>query len=105
MSDRLALGLLGAGVVVVGIGAGLVWNASQLDDDASAENDQSRRVELMDRADGRRTAGEIAFGLGGALVIAGAIKLAIPPEAPRPSVATVRRVDGGAVVVLGGTFW
>jgi len=104
MSDTVALGLLGAGIVGVGIGAGLVWNASQLDDDASAEGDQSRRLELSDRADGRRTAGKIALGLGGALVIGGAIKLAIPPDAPRATVATIRRVNGGAMVVLGGSF-
>lgn len=105
MSDTVALVLVGGGVVGLGVGGGLMWNAGLLDDDASSESDQRRRVELQDSADTRRIAGGIALGVGGALLIAGAIKLAIPPSMPRASIATVRRVDGGAVVVLGGSFW
>lgn len=101
VGDIVAWSLLGVGTVGAGIGAGLLWNAGELEDDANNETNQQRVIELRDRADSRRTAGLVALGVGGAVLIAGAIKLAIPPDAPQPA---VQRTAGGAVVLVGGVF-
>jgi tetratricopeptide (TPR) repeat protein len=104
-SDTTALVVLGVGAAALGIGAGLSWHAGNLDDQAddplTAEPD---RPGLRDQAASERTSSAIAFVAGGALVVAGAIKLAIPPSAPRPDLATVTPTDGGAMLVLGGRF-
>lgn len=105
LSDTTALVALGVGAAALGIGAGLSWHAGDLDDQAdnplTAEPD---RPGLRDQAASERTGSVIAFAAGGALVVAGAIKLAIPPSAPRPDLATVTPIGGGAMLVLGGRF-
>lgn len=104
-SDTTALVVLGVGAAALGIGAGLSWHAGSLDDEAddplTAEPD---RPGLRDQAASERTGSAIALAAGGALVVVGAIKLAIPPRAPRPDLATVTPTDGGAMLVLGGRF-
>lgn len=104
-SDTSALALLGTGAIGVGAGFWLRSHAQDLDDQAddrtTAEPD---RAPLRDRADRYRTGATVAFAAGGALVVVGLIKLAIPPDAPRPTLATLQPTTGGALVVVGGRF-
>lgn len=103
-SDTSALAILGTGAIGVGVGAWLTVHAQDLDDQADAPETPEPRTALHDRADRYRTGATIAFAAGGALVVVGAIKLAISPDAPRPTLATLRPTTGGALVVLGGRF-
>ena len=70
--------LTGTGVAVAGVGIGLLVNASGLDDDADAENDEVKRNDLRDRADSRRTMGSIVVPVGAAVALVGIVKLAWP---------------------------
>lgn len=104
-SDTSALAILGTGAIGVGAGAWMVTRAQDLDDQAEAPTTaEPDRAPLRDRADRYRTGATIALAAGGALVIVGAIKLAIPPDAPRPTLATLQPTTGGALVVVGGRF-
>jgi tetratricopeptide (TPR) repeat protein len=103
-SDTVALGLTGAGLVGVGVGLGYVVHASDLDDQAAGELIQVRKQALLADADHAQTIGLVALGTGGAFLLAGAIKLAIPPDAPQPSLATLQPLHGGALVIVGGSF-
>lgn len=104
-SDTSALALLGTGAIGVALGGWFVMRAEDLDAQAAApETPEPDRNGLYDRADRSRTGAAITFAAGGALVLVGAIKLAIPPDAPQPSHATLRPIAGGALVVVGGRF-
>ena len=104
-SDRLSLAFIGAGVVGVGIGGGLLVSANGLDDDANAEPNDQRARDLHGRADSRRTFGMVALGVGGAVLAAGVVKFILPPAArPVTSVASFRPLDGGGVLVLSGAL-
>jgi tetratricopeptide (TPR) repeat protein len=71
--------LTGAGAVAAGIGVYLLIDAAQLEDDADAA-DESKAGALFEQANDRRTIGWPTLGAGAALLTAGIIKLAIPPE-------------------------
>ncbi len=104
-SDTSALAILGTGAIGVGVGGWLLVRAQDLDDQADAPSTaEPDRAPLRDRASTSRTGATIALAAGGALVIVGAIKLAIPPDVPRPTVATLQPTAGGALVVVGGRF-
>lgn len=103
-SDTSALAILGTGAIGVGAGLWLRSHAQDLDDQADAPETPEPRAPFHDRADRFRTGATVALAAGGALVLVGAIKLAIPPDAPRPMVATLQPTTGGALVVVGGRF-
>jgi len=103
-SDTSALVILGTGAIGVGVGAWLTIHAQDLDHQADAPGTPEPRSALHDRADRYRTGATIALAAGGALVIVGAIKLAIPADAPRPTVATLQPTTNGALVVVGERF-
>ncbi len=100
----MALGLIGGGVVGIAVGGGFLWNASQLDSDGNAEPNDDRARDLHDRADGRRTIGTVAIGVGAAVLVGGIVKFALVPEAKRPTVAGLHPVAGGAMVVFSGVL-
>ena len=103
--DRVSLALIGVGVVGVGVGAGFLWNAGQLDDDANSEPNDQRARDLHDRADTRRTLGQVVAGVGAVALVAGVVKFAIPAAArPAASVASFRVVEGGGMLVLSGSM-
>jgi tetratricopeptide (TPR) repeat protein len=102
--DTAALVIGGVGVAAVGVGVGLYVHAGQLEDRARAVGTADEdRAGLLSRADGERTAAPIVLGLGAAVLVAGVVKFAIPPDAHRATVATAP-TSGGAVVVFGGRF-
>jgi len=104
LSDRIAVSLVGVGLLGVGVGAGFWWHATKLEADSGTATDEAEINDLRNRADTQRTVGQIALGAGAAVLVAGVIKLAVPPDAPRPAVASVQPVRGGAMLVLGGDF-
>jgi tetratricopeptide (TPR) repeat protein len=103
-SDTSALVILGTGAIGVGAGVWLRSHAQDLDDQGDAPETPEPRAPFHDRADRFRTGATVALAAGGALVLVGAIKLAIPQDAPRPTVATLQPTAGGALVVVGGRF-
>jgi len=76
-ADKLGWGLAGTGLAVTGVAVWLGIDAKGLDDDANAEAGQAKRGYLRDRADSRRLAGTIVGVAGGALLVAGIVKLAL----------------------------
>ena len=103
-SDTSALVILGTGAIGVGAGVWLRSHAQDLDEQGDAPETPEPRAPFHDRADRFRTGATVALAAGGALVLVGAIKLAIPQDAPRPTVATLQPTAGGALVVVGGGF-
>lgn len=103
-SDTSALAILGTGAIGVGAGFWLRSHAQDLDDQGDAPDTPEPRGQYHDRANRFRTGATVALAAGGAFVVVGLIKLAIPPDAPRPTLATLHPTTGGAVVVLGGRF-
>lgn len=91
-SDTLGWTLSGAGLVATGIGGYLLFDASDLYDQANHEPRQEVRTQLRSQGDSRRTSGVIV-GVGGvALLTAGIIKLAIHPSATRETTETAWNV-------------
>ena len=105
--DRLALGLIGVGVLGAGVGGWLVLRANGLDDDGNAATNDGDAQRLHDRATTSRTFGAVALSVGGAALIAGVIKYIIPPP-PRllggAELTTITPLDGGAIVTIGGAL-
>jgi len=75
--DPLALALLGTGVVATGIGTGLLVYAHSLDEDSrnATTIDDARR--FGDQARSRGNIGLVTLGAGGALVIAGVVRIVL----------------------------
>ncbi len=80
--DRVGLALGGGGAALAMVGGLLLWNAASLDEQAASEDQEPVRDDLRERADGRRRWGGVALGVGGAVLVAGVIKLALTPDAP-----------------------
>lgn len=78
--DGLGWGLAGSGTVAGAASLWLFLDARSIDQDVNEEQTQSRRVELREAAEDRRLAGTIIAVGGGLLLVAGVVKLAIPPR-------------------------
>lgn len=103
LSDLVALGLLGGGVVGVGVGTAFLVHSGRLDEQASSEMIQSRKQDLADRANTAQTVGLISLVVGGGFLVGGAIKLAVPPDARQTTVTMAPRHDG-VVFSISGSF-
>ena len=102
--DWIGWSAVGAGAAFAIAGGALTWHAGTLYDDADQEPDEQANQDLRDRADTQRIGGQVALGVGAALVVVGAVKLiAFKPSPRAPSVALAPR-DGGGVLVVGGRF-
>jgi hypothetical protein len=103
-SDTTAWVLLGGGVAVGALGVSLAWHAGSLENEAKAgETPEPDRPGLLDRAAGERSASRVAYVAGAALLVGGAIKLAVPPSSPQVMASVVPAREGG-LVVLSGRF-
>jgi hypothetical protein len=101
--DRVGWGLAGIGVVGVGVGAGLLINAANLDREANSTLDQRQHDQLRDKASSRGLLGTV-FGLGGVgLLVCGIVKLAVHTDASS-SVASWGIVPSGNGLTLVGAF-
>ena len=102
--DWIGWSAVGVGAAFAIAGGALTWHAGTLYDDANQEQDERANQDLRDRADTQRIGGQVALGVGAALVVVGAVKLiAFKPSPRAPSVALAPR-DGGGVLVVGGHF-
>jgi tetratricopeptide (TPR) repeat protein len=105
-SDGIGWTVLGAGGLGAGAAGLVLASAAGIRDDARLSQGEGRRAELHDRARTRRLGGA-ALGLGSAaLIVAGAIKLAVH-SGPRAASSARRILEGlslsrHGVVVLGG---
>jgi tetratricopeptide (TPR) repeat protein len=91
--DRVAWGLVGVGVVGAGVGGGLLLHADSLNGQAARETNFDERTRLRDRASSQRTAGTVSTAIGGAVLVAALVKLALVP-APRASRAAAHISPG-----------
>lgn len=97
--DGLGVGLLVGGAAVGGVGVGLlgaaagkasdVMNAGMYDDYA----DGAGKVRTL------RVAGGVLAGVGGALIVAGVVRLVVRARAPRRDVAVWTAPDGAGLVM------
>ena len=76
--DSVGWLIAGTGTVALGVGIGLLVNASSIESDGDAEPDETRADELYARADSRRTLGTVFALAGGAVAALGVVKLIIP---------------------------
>lgn len=77
----------GTGLAIVGVGGFLLLEARGFRAEAEDEPREDVRIDLRERADSRQTWGTAATVTGGALLIAGIVKLALRPDAPHRSTA------------------
>lgn len=83
--DAFGWGLVGAGVALAGVGTALLIDAASLRSDANGVPSQEQQNALHDKADSRALGGTILAIGGGALVVAGIIKLAVRDRDNSPS--------------------
>ena len=98
-ADPIGWTLAGGGVAVGAAGAFFLLDARSLDRDADAEPRDDVRDELRAKADDRRTWGTVGAVAGGALLVAGVVKLALTPDAPAPRIAV--RVAPTSIAIAG----
>ena len=98
-ADRIGWTLAGSGVAVGGVGMFFLLDAGSLRSDAENEVRDDVRAELRAKADRRQTWGTIGAVAGGALLVAGVVKLAITPDAPQPRIAV--RVAPTSIAIAG----
>lgn len=82
-ADPLGWTLAGGGVAVGALGAFFLLDARSLRSDAAMESRDDVRGELRANAATRQTWGTVGAVAGGALLIAGVVKLALVPDPPR----------------------
>ena len=97
-ADTLGWTIGGAGLVVAGVGGFLLLDARGLRADANDEDSEPARIDLRERADKHQSWGTAATITGGALLIAGIVKLALRPDAPR------RATSGGSLRITPSGF-
>ncbi len=103
-SDKLGWTIAGAGTATAGIGTFLLLDARDLRVQINNEPNDATRMEMRATADRRQTWGTVATVAGGALLVAGVVRLALAPEAPdrsRPR-ASLRLSPAG--IALEGRF-
>jgi tetratricopeptide (TPR) repeat protein len=100
--DRWGWALAGGGAALLAASAATAWSARSLQDDANREPTASTRGDLRDRADRRLLVGAGLAAAGGALVVAGVLKLAITGSDERPD--PVHLVVGPDSIGLRGSF-
>ncbi len=101
--DKWGWVLTAGGVVVLGVGAAFMISASSLEDQGKSETDPAKAKDLYDQSDSRRMIGGITLATGGAILIAGVVKLAWPADQRRVERRT-RLEIGPGTIGLAGTF-
>ena len=87
-ADPWAWTLVGAGVVAVGTGSGLLVDAADRQYDDLPAGDMARVQEERD-AERKEAIGWTVIGVGGAALAAGVVKLVLVPDAPKSTVDVV----------------
>lgn len=98
-ADPLGWTLAGSGAAVGGLGAFFLLDANSLRADAEDELRDDVREELRSKADSRQTWGTVGAVAGGALLVAGVVKLALVPDAPRARIAL--RIAPTSIAIAG----
>jgi hypothetical protein len=100
--DRWGWALAGGGIALLAGSAATAWSARSLQDDANHDPTASSRGHLRDRADRRLVIGAGMAAAGGALAVAGIVKLALTSSTESPD--TVHVVVGPGTLGLRGSF-
>ena len=74
--------------MVAGVGGYLLLDARSLERDANTTPNEAARRDLRDDATARRTFGVAATAAGAALVVGGAVRLALTPGRPSDTAIT-----------------
>jgi len=102
-SDRVGWFLVGGGTIAALVGGGFLASGSSLYDEAANEDREGVRANLEDRAAGRVLVGAVAGGVGVAVLAAGLIKLARPPNDP-PTHARIQVSVSPSWFSIAGSF-
>lgn len=100
--DRFSWGLVGAGVVGLAVGGGLLINATSLNNDANSNPNQQERDRLRDQASTRKLFGAVVGVTGVGLLATGIIKLAVHAKGSRVTAWSLTPSSNGVLVL--GTF-
>jgi hypothetical protein len=117
LTNKLVVGgILATGLAVGGLGVYWHLDSRAAADEVSAEGPTGKAwspsdIDLVDRADRSRSRATIAYGIGGAIVIAGIITFIATEPASETTVIRARQiiprispVPGGAIVGSGWSF-
>jgi hypothetical protein len=99
--DGVGWGLTGAGVVGLGVAGGLLIDAASLNSDANAASTESEHARLKDKGHSRSVIGSTIGIVGGGLLVAGIIKLAVHSDRSRPNASWNITTSGNDVIVVG----
>jgi tetratricopeptide (TPR) repeat protein len=105
--DPVAIGLLGGGLVITAAGGGVLLSAWSLDRDskaAFASNQYDRAQDLADTAKSRERIGVVTMGVGGVLVVGGAVWIATHRGGGQERVVTGWLAPGGGGLAVAGAF-
>jgi tetratricopeptide (TPR) repeat protein len=105
--DPVAIGLLGGGLVVTAAGGGVLLSAWSLDRDskaAFATNQYDHAQDLADTAKSRDRIGVVTMGVGGVLVVGGAVWIATHRGGGQERVVTGWLAPGGGGLAVAGAF-
>ena len=96
-SDRVGWGLVGTGVLGTGAAVLLRWKASSLRTEANASQSEDHRIELRRNANRSSLLGTLVSVGSAAMIVTGAIKLAV---SPKPN-STSRTASWSVAISLG----
>lgn len=101
-ADTLGWTIGGTGLAIAGVGSFLLLDARGLRADANDEDSEPARIDLRERADARQTWGTAATVTGGVILVAGIVKLALRPDAPRrPTAGASLRITASGFALEG----
>jgi tetratricopeptide (TPR) repeat protein len=97
-TDGVGWAITGAGTLSAVVGVGLLFSASDLNDQAGSEDRENVRTDLLSKASSRRTWGTVATVAGLVGVTAGVVRLVLTPD-PTPAVERGVSLDVGPTYV------
>jgi tetratricopeptide (TPR) repeat protein len=104
-ADTVGWSLAGGGLLLAGVGAGFLMNASSLDDEAGRpQTPEADREDLRSKAEARAIVGAVLLSAGGVAGAGGVIKLISTPATPSGSSRELALRFGSGWVGLEGKY-
>ncbi|HEX3482787.1 MAG TPA: hypothetical protein VHT91_47585 [Kofleriaceae bacterium] len=102
--DPIALGLLGTGIAAIGVGTGFLFSAQSAQNDARVAGTYPQVLDANHRISQRNSVGNIAIGVGVALVGGGVAWIVLHRDAGEQRTVTGWLEPGGGGLAITGPF-